>query len=66
MRNLREAAWDASGRILITGVDVSDQTDETWRNSLTEMVQAFVRAGVDDGESDPTRLANSAIISVLW
>jgi glucose-6-phosphate 1-dehydrogenase len=29
----------------ITGVDASDQTDESWRNSLTEMMQAFVRAG---------------------
>src|SRR6516164_10427089 len=29
----------------IIGVDISDQTDEGWRNSLTEMMQAFVRAG---------------------
>jgi glucose-6-phosphate 1-dehydrogenase len=27
------------------GVDISDHTDESWRNSLTEMMQAFVRAG---------------------
>ncbi len=29
----------------IIGVDISDQTDESWHNSLTEMTQAFVRAG---------------------
>jgi glucose-6-phosphate 1-dehydrogenase len=27
------------------GVDISDHTDESWRNSLTEMMQAFMRAG---------------------
>src|ERR1700730_18280445 len=29
----------------IIGVDIADQTTETWRNSLAEMMQAFVRAG---------------------
>lgn len=29
----------------VTGVDISDHTDESWRNSLTEMMRAFMRAG---------------------
>jgi glucose-6-phosphate 1-dehydrogenase len=29
----------------ITGVDIDDQTDASWRNNLTEMMQIFVRAG---------------------
>ena len=29
----------------IIGVDIADHTDESWRKSLTEMMQAFVRAG---------------------
>ena len=29
----------------IIGVDISDQTTESWRNGLTEMMQAFVRSG---------------------
>jgi glucose-6-phosphate 1-dehydrogenase len=28
----------------ITGIDIADQTDESWRNSLTGMLHAFVRA----------------------
>jgi glucose-6-phosphate 1-dehydrogenase len=29
----------------VTGIDISEHTDESWRHSLTEMMQAFVRAG---------------------
>src|SRR6516162_3412908 len=42
--NLVRAGRLADGFSII-GVDISDQTDESWRNSLTEMMQAFVRAG---------------------
>ena len=42
--NLVRAGRLADGFTII-GVDISDQTDESWRNSLTEMMQAFVRAG---------------------
>jgi glucose-6-phosphate 1-dehydrogenase len=42
--NLVRAKRIADGFAVI-GVDISDQTDESWRNSLTEMLRAFVRAG---------------------
>jgi len=35
----------------IIGVDISDQTTESWRNSLTEMMQAFGGAGAIDGQA---------------
>ncbi len=35
----------------IIGVDVADLSTESWRNSLTEMMRAFVRAGAIDGQA---------------
>jgi glucose-6-phosphate 1-dehydrogenase len=35
----REVRTDFS----ITGVDISDETNESWRNSLTEMMHVFGR-----------------------
>ena len=43
--NLARAGRLADG-FTITGVDISDETNESWRNSLTEMMHAFGRAGV--------------------
>ena len=40
-------------RFTITGVDISDETNESWRNSLTEMMHAFGRAGVGQSMSKP-------------
>ena len=42
--NLARAGRLADG-FSITGVDISDETNESWRNSLTEMMHAFGRAG---------------------
>jgi glucose-6-phosphate 1-dehydrogenase len=41
--NLARAGRLADGFAVI-GVDISDQTSESWRDSLTEMLQTFVRA----------------------
>src|SRR5205807_7417486 len=35
-------------RFAIIGVDIADQTTDGWRQSLTEMMDAFVRAGAGD------------------
>ena len=29
----------------VIGIDISEHTDESWRDSLTEMMQVFVRSG---------------------
>jgi glucose-6-phosphate 1-dehydrogenase len=42
--NLVRAGRLADG-FTIVGVDISDHSTESWRNSLTEMMHAFVRAG---------------------
>jgi glucose-6-phosphate 1-dehydrogenase len=37
----------------VTGIDISEHTDESWRGSLTEMMKTFVRAGAGaiDGQA---------------
>ena len=39
----------------IIGVDIADQTTETWRNSLAEMMQAFMRSGPAQSMGKPGR-----------